>query len=44
MSNSYEFIRNMWGFGKLTAAEMQTLVERGYITQAESDEIQGVNP
>lgn len=38
-SLAYAFIKLQWQQGKLTADDMNTLVSRGLITQAEADEI-----
>lgn len=35
----YNFLLNMWMMNRLTELQIQNAVTKGYITQAESDEI-----
>jgi hypothetical protein len=33
----YDFLKNMWIMRRITAAQVQTAVTKGYITQEEAD-------
>jgi len=35
----YDFLKNMWVMGRITAEQVQQAVSKGYITQQEADEI-----
>ena len=35
----YDFLKNMWVMGRITIEQVQQAVVKGYITQAEANEI-----
>lgn len=37
--NMYQFLLNMWIMGKITEAQVQNAVTKGFITQQEADMI-----
>ena len=39
----YEFIKNQWILGKYTEANIAKCVTKGYITQAQADEIMALS-
>jgi len=43
-SLAYNFVKMQWQRGKLTADDIAVLVTKGFITQAEADEIMQLPP